>query len=307
MTSIVLGLIVIMSAISLEEIEPNQFMGEYRIAAKELSVKYGTSKGSGRIVIPHLKGAMTIKYFSDHGFTKYEVANQSKLDERTIQLVECVGESTGFSLGLRGLSKEYQVTSLGLDESSRLRFNRKYGKFGKAPFEISGTPLIEFLDHKSVKNMKVMKIRESNRDLIKLTFENGPDDKPNRLTILLLPNSLAITYFETIPGFVTGKANPIKYEVEYLNDHEKYPIPKRVKFTDPNLKVDILEWETFSFEGTPEKEFKMEFYNLPDVASGGKSSSISIMSKGLILSLTIGLIGLGLKQALKKRANPLSV
>ena len=258
------------------------------------------------IVIPHLKGAMPIKYFSDHGFTKYEVANQSKVDERTIQLVECVGETTGFSLGLRGFSKKYQVTSLGVDKSSRIRFNNKYGKFGKAPFEIFGTLLLEFLDHKSVKNVKVLKTKELNRELIKLTFENGPDDKPNRQTILLLPKSLAITYYETIPIFVTGKANPIKYEIEYLNDHEKYPIPKHVKFTDPNLKVDILEWATFSFEATPEEEFKMEFYNLPDLSAGGKSSSISFMGKWLILSLTIGIIGLGLKQAMKKRTPPLT-
>jgi hypothetical protein len=129
---------------------------------------------------------------------------------------------------------------------------------------------------------------------------------PNRVSITFDTKlGWAIRSYDNLPGDVPNPQQAIKYEVKYDPMAGGVPTPKLVKYTDPNSRTEVCEFEVVGFGPTPEREFSMEHYGLPDLSGRPTARTNGLLPVVVGLSVVGLLLGIILRwMAGRSRGRP---
>ncbi|RUL88081.1 hypothetical protein [Tautonia sociabilis] len=285
-------------AVQAGQAEADRFLREYPEAARRIQERYSQIKGECRITDVTSKRMSPAIFAFDHGFRKVEFFADPNAKGRSGSMVYCLGPDSGFGLRRENTKAPYRVFWLGPASENQRTFNFQFGKYINAPHSIYWTPLIDLVKPGDVRNVTAEEVSMGGETLLKVYFESGTKEAPDKTWLVLDPNSWVIRSYENLAGQPPGATRTTKIEVEYDPGRGGIPTPKLVKFTDPNLKSEVCEFRSVTFDPTPRDEFSMEFYDLPDIAA-----TPPVRRFGLIPWLVgLGVLGLVVGLALKLAA-----
>lgn len=298
-SAFVLAVAVCPVAVRAGQAEVDRFLRDYPAAAQRIRERYSHIKGECRITNA-AKRINPAGFAFDHGFGKVEFFADPDAKGRSGSMVYCLGPDSGFGLRRENADAPYRVFWLGpVGENQRI-FNFQFGKYINAPHSIYWTPLTDLVKPGDVRNVTAEEIAEDGETLFKVYFESGAEDAPDKTWLVLDPASWVIRSYENLGGQPPGATRTTKIDVEYLPDPGGIPVPKLVKFVDPNLKTEVCEFRSVSFDGTPRGEFSMEFYDLPDIAATPPVRGFSLVPWLAGLGVLGLVVGVALKLAARR-------
>lgn len=258
------------------DLDPSQFLKEFTHATGQLEDQFGRVKGVCRLthVSKNPKSrevSESAVFAADHGFQKVEITtekNSSKQDGDRVERVYCFGRSSGFQLIRDAGSPAFAVKGIGTDPNDRRSYLQRFGRFLAAPYAILGTPLSQLLQIPTFKLISAKTIEIEGEQLVQMRYEIGEGPNPDRSMLILDPaNSWAIRSGEIRPGISQGRAS-IQFEIKYEPGQSGTLWPRSVKFHDVTGETATCEFIAFTADPTPENEFRMTHYGLPDLTSG---------------------------------------
>lgn len=255
------------------EAELARFRKEYPPAARALEVKYARIKGTGKMSFQrgNRPANVSVAYFSaDHSARKIVLEQTTKVG--LTATVDCLSDTSSFRLSRPKKDAAYKVIDIGTAQEVRPATAANL-KFLTAPYAAWGYSLPEYM--KVPKHNFVLKsaenVIEGGRSLMAVDYTAGRMDAPSRFRVVLDPSL----------GWVMRSAEirseprldyVMRSEVEYDPAGGEAPWPRTARFNAPGVEVSTFVFEKISSDATPEVEFTLPFYNLPNAAAPAPST-----------------------------------
>lgn len=257
-----------------------RFNGEYSLAARRLEEQFGSVKGTCRLraIPPDGSKAETrseAEFAIDHGYEKVIIRRKSPgpaADAASGEFIYCVGPGTTFYLSRIPGASSYTVEGIGSTASDRSAYVTLFGRFVNAHYGVFGQPLTRLMKTPGFRTLDAEYVTEGKARLVKVNFEVGEQDPKSTISVIFDPQD---GWNIRSSDFRTGKTPGIRIttDVSYGPSREGgFSLPHRVVSHDTSGGTSICEFAAWEFEPTPEAEFKMGSYNLPDLVSAPKSS-----------------------------------
>lgn len=258
--------------------------GEYPHAARQLEERFSSVKGVCRlrVVQPEETKPETnsdANFAVAHGYEK--VVIRRKVSGRGVdavfgEFIYCVGSGTGptFYLSRKPGADSYFVEGIGSTAADRSAYVTLFGRFANAHYGVFGQPLSRLMRTPGFRIIGAEYTTEGDAGLIKAKFEVGDQDPKSTISVVFDPgDGWNIRSSEFRAGKPPGGVR-ITTDVSYGPAREGGPsLPRRVVARDASGVTSICEFVDWKFESTPEAEFKMGFYNLPDLVSASSTRS----------------------------------
>lgn len=254
--------------------EMARFEREFPAAAKRLEERFSRVKGSCRLWTKRSSDTLTplvneADFAIDHGYEK--VAVQRKIsaggkNSKHFDKVYCVGPNTVFTLMRLPDAKDFLVEKVGSTSQDRAAYLTEFGRLIKAHVGVFGFPMTQIMAGPYFRLTNAERTATNGRDLVKVDYEVGTEEPFLRASVVFDPDAgwavrSSDCRFGLNPGprFVT--------DVEYGPSRDGLPLPRRVAIRDETGETAFCEFVDWSFEPTPEREFGMPYYGLPDLVA----------------------------------------
>jgi len=249
-----------------------RFLREYPAAARRLEGGLTRIKGSCRVTRA-IEGAARpirvdeISFAFDHGRELARIRKRSPSngsDAVQAEIVYGVGKEGTFWLQRPIGAKEYSVRGTGQDAARVGAYNTIFGQYPKAAFAIVGLPLSGLLAHSGFHASDAERTTRDGRALVKVDGRMGPEGSKSRASIEFDPDAGWV--IRSVDFRLGSPTDPrIKFDVEYGPPGDGPPLPRLVVFRDGTAATWRCEFGEWLAAPTPEAEFKMTHYGLPDL------------------------------------------
>ena len=167
---------------------------------------------------------------------------------------------------------------------------------------MSNVPFIEYVNSPLFRLTSAETVDVDGHDCIEVKFEmKYPSDIPPGLGTVVLDPDLgwAIRREELGGGIMPGLAT--SHEVEYEEIRNGLPIPSVVKENGTGQGVRLWKVKEFTFESTPDEQFTLEYYGIPDPDAGEEAPAIERRGTNwLVWIIGAGVVGLILAAVLRR-------
>lgn len=258
----------------------DRFNGEYPLAARRLEVQFGSVKGVCRLRVANPdrskpETSSEAEFAVAHGYEKVTMRRKvpgSGGDAESGEFIYCVGSGTGstFYLSRRPGTDSYLVEGIGSSPSDRSAYVTLFGRFVNAHYGVFGQPLTRLMQTPGFRIVGAEYVTEGGTRLIRADFEVGSQDPKSTISATFDPQN---GWNMRSSDFRTGKTPGVRIttDVSYGPIREDgFSRPSRVVSRDGSGVTSVCEFIDWKFESTPEAEFKMDFYNLPDLVEAPK-------------------------------------
>lgn len=276
--SVVLAILLsLTSAVGAGEAEVARVREEYPSALERLEHAFAETKATGTLR-SEWRGVSRSDRISFAKQQHLRVVSVKALEGadagvRKSERVQCFSPLTSFTLDRRDVGEPYVLIGTKIPGSSTLAeiyLDRNL----LAPFSIFDKPMSKMMAEPSFR--------------IESVEVAGPDKKDLKITYRYFDKESLVGdgWVEVAPDagwvirkssnqFSTAKAT-ILCDIEYSAiGSGGFPLPTRVTYDLPGDRHQVFDFETITFEPTPEREFTPQFYGLPDLARLGKDPSSS--------------------------------
>jgi len=248
--------------------EVTRFGKEYPAAVARLESRFAQVKGTCRLTrqfgdkpARSTKGTFAV----DHGYGKISFPVKLPRSKSEMEAVYCSGANTGFRLRRMSAGSGYIIDGVG--ESARVAYSETIGILLGAPYAILGKPMSRVMESPGFQLVDAREVEFGKKRCVRveIRYEAGDGKGPAKDTaaVTLDPDAgWAILRTEFRPAHDPGLL--MTFDVEYAPPQGGMPVPRSVKVTTPGSSTSC-EFETVSFEPTPEREFAMNYYGLPDL------------------------------------------
>jgi prepilin-type N-terminal cleavage/methylation domain-containing protein/prepilin-type processing-associated H-X9-DG protein len=288
------------------EDEMERFRREYPRAAERLRASYAQLRGKCQLVRDDVSGGrksssnQEVEFNIDHGFTKAVIRSSSGPKKDRIERVYCLKAEGGFSLVRVPGPAGHSVQSTGDDKKLKLSFANRFGKFLIAPYGVINKNFSDFLASPTFRPRSAIPVSVDGKRLLRVDFDMGAGgpETTTRVTLDLEPDAgWLIHSAELRPGYMKGRVST-GYKVEYQEAiGDKPALPRVVRFTEPGENT-ICTYESIERRPTPEGEFTMTSFGLPDIATP-RSENWGLSTLGVMLIAGIACLAAAL--ALRRR------
>jgi len=259
--------------------EISRFEREFPAAAKRLEGRFATVKGACRLwsTSPRAVGPPRVDdatFAIDHGFEK--VLIQTKLptggaNAPHLDTVYCVGPGSVFTLTRLPNAETFVVEGTGLTPKDRALYLNTFGQFVKAFDGVFGRTMSQVMATPGFRVTAAERIEKDGETLVKVDYESGTHEPKQQASVVFDPKAgWAVRSSDWRQKLASYEIRMIT-DVEYGPSRDGFPMPRRITVRDQTGDVSICEFVNWSFESTPEAEFGMPYYRLPDLVS--KSSA----------------------------------
>ncbi len=262
--------------------EVDRFKREYPPAAKRLEERFARAKGSCRLSGVEAGDSKTSRldeaiFDIDHGYEKLTIKRWLPGGGASPQFYEsvyCVGEHTDFYLTRLPGAKGFAVEGIGSTDSDRSAYLTLFGRFVKSHLGVFGWPLTRTMASPDFRLKNAERITKNGHSLVKVDYEIGAQEPKHQVSVVLDPDyGWAIRSSDYRPANAAG----VRFvtEIEYGPSRDGFSLPRLVTIRD-HVGVSSCEFSNWKFEGTPEAEFGMPHYGLPDLTAKTTSSPSSL-------------------------------
>ncbi len=243
-----------------------RFQREYPSAAKRLEKKLEQVRGRFSIQDKPMskKTGGYREFWFDHDYQKAKTLTSISGSKslKWVETIDCLGPRSGFSIFRKSNSKDYHVIKLHRDKLYGTLMNTTV-RLANCSFCVFGYPLYKQLNNNNFHLKSVEKMDFDDHDCVKVEYQAGSPGTINLGTVVLDPSrDWAIVSCEERFEFM--KFGSVAWKPHY--DDSNFPIPIKVEDKDINNNWSTVFFKDVHFEGTPEAEFRMPFYGLPDIA-----------------------------------------
>ena len=177
-------------------------------------------------------------------------------------MVLCASEDSSFSLVRMDGSSQYRVEAFGSEPKDRVSFDHIFGRLFSSPYAVYGVPLTTLMKTPGFQLVSAEEVETGERKLFKIEISFGPPPASKALIFFDTEAGWAIRRSELRPGVLPGEV--FVDEVAYKPTEEGIPFPVSIdhREVDGNLRCEFAQ---IVFKGTPEVEFTMPYYGLPDL------------------------------------------
>ena len=266
------------------------FKKDFPAAAKRLEAQFARVQGSCRLWTVNPRDSRPLptkegRFVIDHGYEKVTIRRTLPVrgaKSHHIDNVYCVGVDTAFTLVRLPGSKEYMVEGIGSTLKDRSVYLALFGQFIRAHHGVMTRTMSQVLASPGFRLTNVERVTKDGRSLVKIDFEIGTREPLPQGSIVFDPDAGWVVRSSDFhygasarPRFVT--------DIEYGPSRDGFPLPRRVSIRDETGETLFCEFADWSFEPTPEREFKMAFYGLPDLLSksGARRSALPYWLGGI--------------------------
>ena len=280
------------------EEEIARFNREYPAAARILAARYSRLRGTCTVSRKSPRGPNFVdrcSFACDGGARKVEISRSLIANGPSIGgFVHCVGDTSSFRL-MRLPEMDYQVQGIGGDRFDRAAFDSLFGRYLAAPFLEFDFSLLKLMSLPKFRIISAQYVEHEGRTLMQVECELGDPTSADKRKLLLDPESdWVIHRVETRFGMYREMLQVC--EIEYSPREAGPQLPKQVRFEIVNMEDATCTFESMSMEPTPESQFRMSAYGLPDLASSVPRRPHSyfgywaggIAVAGLLLAILIG-------------------
>ena len=262
--------------------ELDRFTNEYPGAAKRLEERFAKVKGSARLwrVTPgdtRPQRAELAQFAVDHSYEKVTIERSFPSTLKIsphLDLVYCVGKDSTFHLERFPGAKNFSVQGTGETPRDRAVYGTIFGRFLYAPYGIMTVQLTKLMASPTFHVMNAEPLTKDGKSLIKVNFEIGTLEPRDQVSAVFDPDAgwiIRSSEYHSNRSFGLH----VKVDVEYGAPKDGFFLPNRVTFRD-NGETSICEFDAWSFEPTPENEFSMTFYGLPDLIAKANAKRIPL-------------------------------
>lgn len=281
-----------------------RFMLEYGRAAPQIESFYGRLRGDFKIVrqsgVKLQKELIDEGEFNiDHGMSKVSILRSLNAGEKgeRHEFVYCVAPNYSFTIIRRPGEKTFDVRGIGGDQSDKVSYINKFGRFLSAPFSVLGNPLSKIM---KIEGFQIISAAQIKPDRFELEYLIGTSPVKDKVKLVLDPSQgWVIKSGLILPAAAGGKAR-IEFQVDY-QEGDMIPLPKQVKFRDPTLLETTCDFTSITTEPTDRAEFSMTFYGLPEMAGSRRNRNESVIPILIVLSMLGAMLGVGLRYRSKRR------
>ena len=280
------------------EAEVRRFEKEYPSAARRLIATYdpvrGTYHFAGR------EASLSITAAVDEG-RRLEVAHISAEGVKA-EAVTCVAGERTFQVTKGPGESDYQLASLDSADPEVNPFASELDPVLSAPYAIGRFPFIDIVEAPIFHLLGAEAVRDRERDCIEVEFEmvNTSGVPPMKGVVLLDPGlGWAIRHAEFGGGPQPGSTQ--SQEVRYGETQNGVPIPSEVEEVGLDGGVARYTLKEFVFESTPDEQFTLEYYGIPDPDAGEEAPAIERRGTNwLVWIIGTGVVGLILAAVLRR-------
>jgi prepilin-type N-terminal cleavage/methylation domain-containing protein len=258
------------------EAEMERFHREYPRASERIQAGFAMLRGRCRLMESGGSGGKKdssiheVEFRVDHGFTRAVIRPMSGPPETRADRAYCLRPDGGFSLIQIPGAKRYSVQALGDDPKLKASFSNRFGKFLIAPHGILDTEFSEYLSYPNFTTRSADPVVVDGKRLLRMEFDSGTGgpETTMRMTVDFDPDAgWLIHSAELRPGYMNGHV-AVGYKVKYQDAiGTDVALPREVRFLDPTGVTTTCAFESIERRPTPETEFTMAHFGLPDIAS----------------------------------------
>ncbi|OJW17765.1 MAG: hypothetical protein BGO49_26550 [Planctomycetales bacterium 71-10] len=157
-----------------------------------------------------------------------------------------------------------------------------FGRFLNAHYGVFGKPLTRSMQAPGYRIVKAEYVTEGESRLIKVDFEVGSQDPRSTISVVFDPQD---GWNIRSSDFRTGNTPGVRISTEVSYGPPRidgFSLPSRVVSRLGSGATSTCDFTDWKFESTPEAEFKMSFYNVPDLVDVPKNR------KTLYISMFVG-------------------
>ena len=251
-----------------------RFKSEYPAASKRLEDPFHQVKGSCLLsIVPPGESRPTrsdeATFALDHGHEM--VAIKRKQAQDVGELLYCIGPDTTFYLTRLPGAKSFVANGVGSTSLDRSAYVTLFGRFVKAHFACFGQPLTRLMARPEFRVVGAQYVNTTGQpsnagahSLVKVDFESETQASRSNMSVVFDPDAQWI--IRSSEYRVEGPSRMrITTDVEYGPARDGVYLPRRVTCRDGGGESSICEFRDWSFEPTPEEEFKPTHYGLPNL------------------------------------------
>lgn len=276
-----------------DELLKQKFLDEYRKESKLIAEKLSKVRGKFHVIREERNSEADYEFHFDHGFEKVHsfTSGNTKGIKFNLEKIECFGNGDYFRLERSKDSEPFQLKSIGgsfMDVNIYLNYT---GRILMAPLGARPILLQDVMKLKHFELIDVNRISPK-EEYLEVRFKYGTSSPKVESIIVLDPsNHWSIISQETTSWTKRGNAYIEKLNVKYGDTVDGLRMPKTVTIEREGRMGPEINFTEWRFEGTPESEFKLSHYNLPDLIQNRKNnSSFRFYVRLAIASLFIMLI-----------------
>ena len=257
---------------------------EYPAALNRLESSFRTVRGSGksRVVIPLPKSAertIVAEFsFAFRGDSRRVVRRFTDTSpERTGSRGEayCINPTYSFSLSRDEPDKPYLLNGFATSgkDSVVATLRALAGDYVDAPFMVDGFAISRLMAAPGFRFSRASPASEGGLELIKLEFDCPNPDRGSNPEPWIYAGSLIVApakawRLQYAEYFVHQSLKRMfKVTIDYGESNGDVPLPKKVAVVEPSHLTRTWEFDELSLAPTPEAEFTMAAFGLPDLMS----------------------------------------
>lgn len=254
-----------------------RFQREYPPAAKRLQQRLSRTRGKCRIslILPgQSKPARLdeVDFAFDHERELAYFRRKHLIDQEgqpPEELVHGAGKDGVFVLERLSSEAAFTVQSVGRSLKDFAVYNGVFAQFPKAPysafFELS---LSDVLASKSCRITKAERVKQNGRNLVEIDYVLGAEGPKTETSAILDPDAGWVIRSAVMKPGGPKTVRPWTLEIEYGDlSGDRTILPRRVMIRDGSGGTRVCEFDEWRSESTPEAEFRMPFYGLPDLVA----------------------------------------
>ncbi|RUL88948.1 hypothetical protein [Tautonia sociabilis] len=245
-------------------------------------------KGSYTLVRPSTNEKGSIKengsFAFDHGFERVRFVRSSAAAGHAIEqeFVYCVGDRSAFMLVRSVGSPAWVVEGIGTTPSDKARYNSVFGVYAKAHYSLRGTPLSQIVKGPSFVPTDAELIDQNGHEIMRVTAEFGSKVKEYFVIDFDVGMGWVVSSIDYRSDFSKGS----RIDIKYGDIIDGFYTPELVTIRDAEGATVECHFSGWTFEPTPESEFNMEYFGLPDLATEARRSGRSLTFWFVTLAMT---------------------
>lgn len=273
-----------------DEVLKARFLEEYPRESKMLATRLARVKGKILVETNDKKKRIEYEFQADHGKEKVHSVKTGVSRGVSIRLesVESYDNGKFFNLERHESTEPFSLKGIGTSEREVLYYENYSGRYLTVPLGARPLLLYKLMETKTFELLDVSPADASSGQ-IWVTFLFGSVPKKKCRVGLDPANHWSLLRQETFDK-ESGKIDA-SMTVEYGEPLEGYRLPKVVHMERSSRKDYPAYYSDWKFAGTPEAEFNLKYYELPDVIAMRESQKRSpfYWLLGLVSCSVIGL------------------
>lgn len=307
-----LALMIARTGVSREEPPSlDQVRLEYPAALARLEAAYGQLRGKGVLTTTTQEGTPSERVIrSNPSFAldgprqKYERTFTDRSPDRTSTVREVLCRTPELAFKLVRKSDDAPYSLAGLTDAPRSddasAIDSVVRDFVNAPFSIPTLRLSELMAEPEFSFTGATRVDQGGVELIRIEFDCPKSKSIFRAGSIVVSPGQGWVIHE-LDCYTSPKRNRVfTRNIEYDDPVDGLWLPRRVDYREPSGIHQVFEFESISPGATPEREFELSHYGLPDLGETGRDAA---GASGFYWLLAVAAVALGAALTLRQVAS----